>query len=247
MLALAMASLGPSRAAAAERELVTWVPADLDEGEGDGFDVVVHFHGAAERQEENAKEAGLRAAIVTVNEGVGTTPYARAFAPQGSLERALDAARRAVGKGSVRRVALSSWSAGGAAVRAVLANDAERIDAVLLADGIFSRWADDAERTVEPEPLEPFVAFARRAAAGEALMVVTHTAIATPGYPDVKECTDFVLEAIGIAPSEEAVYALDRGGLHVRGSAGTGPRDHVAEIEGLDAAYARLARRWQRP
>lgn len=220
---------------------------------GGAFDVVLHFHGASSHQERNASEAGLRAVLVTANEGVGTTPYARAFAPPGSLDRLLGLAEQAFsesgrieGRARVRRVALSSWSAGGAAVRAILQDDAARIDAVLLADGLFSRYADPATKAIEQAPLEPFVRFARRAIDGEALMLVTHTAIETPRYPNVKECTDEVLSALDLPASEDDVYALDRGELHVRGSAGKGPGDHVDELRALDQGYAMLARRWAR-
>jgi hypothetical protein len=237
-------------------DLTVWVPPELAVS-GRAFDVVVHFHGASEHQEKNAAEAGLKAVFVTANEGLGSTPYARAFEKPGSLDRALDLAVRTVdtsghldtsaGPPRVRFVALSSWSAGGAAVKQILdrERDAERIDAVLLADGIFSRFADPKTKAVESKPLDPFVRFGRRALDGERLMVVTHTAIETPQYPNVKECTDVLLETLDLPRSEEPVYSLDRGEVHVRGSAGKGPQDHVDQIRALDEAYALLARRWR--
>ena len=237
-------------------DLTVWMPAELAVT-GGSFDVVVHFHGASENQEKNATEAGLKAVIVSANEGMGSTPYGRAFDKPGSFDRALDLAIRTVDASGridvsksaprVRYVALSSWSAGGAAVKQILdrERDAERVDAVFLADGIFSRFADAKAKTVETRPLDPITRFARRALDGEKLMVLTHTAIETPQYPNVKECTDVVLEALDLPRSEEAVYSLDRGELHVRGSAGKGPQDHVEQIRALDEAYALLARRWR--
>jgi hypothetical protein len=231
--------------------LTAYVPPDVAVTAG-RFDLVVHFHGASLNQEKNAEEAGLRAVIVSANEGMGSTPYARAFAPPGSLDRVIAFAESVVaasgrldGQARVRRVALSSWSAGGASVRAILERDADRIDAILLADGIFSRYVDPKARAIDTKPLGPFVAFARRAMDLERLMLVTHTAIETPGYPNVKECTDVVLEALDLPRSDVDVYALDRGELHVRGSAGKGPADHVDEIKALDQGYALLARRWR--
>lgn len=238
-------------------DLTVFVPAELALS-GRAFDVVVHFHGASENQEKNAAESGLKAVFVSANEGMGSTPYARAFEKPGSLDRALDLAIRTVdtsghldtsagGAPRVRYVALSSWSAGGAAVKQIIARDkdAERVDAVLLADGIFSRFVDPKTKTIEPKPLDPFVRFGRRAVDGQKLMVLTHTAIETPQYPNVKECTDAVLEALALPRSDEPVYALDRGELHVRGSAGKGPQDHVEQIRALDEAYAMLVRRWR--
>lgn len=237
-------------------DLTAWVPAELAVN-GAAFDVVVHFHGASENQEKNAAESGLKAVIVSANEGMGSTPYARAFEKPGSLDRALDFAVRVVdasgrfdesqGVPRVRRVALSSWSAGGASVKQIIdrERDAERVDAILLADGIFSRFVDPRAKTIETKPLDAFVRFGRRAIEGEKLMVVTHTAIETPQYPNVKECTDVVLEALDLPRSDVDVYALDRGELHVRGSAGKGPQDHVDQIRGLDEAYTTLAKRWR--
>jgi hypothetical protein len=238
-------------------DLTVWVPAELA-ASGNAFDVVVHFHGASANQEQNAAEAGLKAVVVSANEGMGSTPYARAFEKPGSLDRAIDLAIRTVdtsghfdtsnGPPRVRFVALSSWSAGGAAVKQILdrERDAERVDAILLADGIFSRFTGDPKtKSIETKPLDPFVRFGRRAVSGEKLMMLTHTAIETPQYPNVKECTDVLLDALDLPRSEEAVYSLDRGELHVRGSAGKGPQDHVEQIRALDEGYALLARRWR--
>src|SRR5688500_1137413 len=182
-------------------DLTVWVPAELAVS-GNSFDVVVHFHGSPDKQEKNAAKSGLKAAFVSANEGMGSTPYARAFAKPGSFDRALDFAIRTVdtsghldtsgGPPRVRYVALSSWSAGGAAVKQVIdrERDVERVDAVLLADGIFSRFVDPKARTIEAKPLDPSVRFGRRAIDGEKLMVLTHTAIETPQYPNAKECTE---------------------------------------------------------
>lgn len=238
-------------------DLTVWVPAELAVT-GNAFDVVVHFHGASENQEKNAAESSLKAVFVSANEGMGSTAYARAFETPGSLDRALALAIRTVdssghldtsqGPPRVRHVALSSWSAGGAAVKQIIdrERDAERVDAVLLADGIFSRFTGDPRnKTIETKPLDPFVRFGRRAMDGQKLMVLTHTAIETPQYPNVKECTDVVLDALDVPKSDDVVYALDRGELHVRGSAGKGPQDHIDQIRALDEAYAMLARRWR--
>ena len=68
-------------------DLTVFVPGELAMS-GPSFDVLVHFHGASELQEKNAAEAGLKAVIVSANEGLGSSPYARAFEKPGSLDRA---------------------------------------------------------------------------------------------------------------------------------------------------------------
>jgi hypothetical protein len=237
-----------------------YVPRELVLAEG-RFDVLVHFHGAAKNQETNVAQAGLGAVVVSVNEGTGTTPYSRAFSREEALERVLELAQREVRtrpgaeKAAVGRVALSAWSAGGGAIRAILAGEeAERVDAVLIADGIFSRYEDPEAKTVSQEPLEPLAAFARRALAGEALFVLTHTAIETHGYPDVVKCTDALLAMLDLdkgPPVAEApdaggapTYAAVRRGFRVLGYDGKGKQDHIDQIRALDDAYAALAERW---
>ncbi len=230
---------------------------------GGRFDVVVHFHGASPNQEKNVDESGLAAVVVSVNEGAGSTPYAKAVSSPAAFDGMLATARRALVKARGRddvelgRIALSSWSAGGGAVRVLLEREPERFDAVLVADGVFSTFADPASRTPAPGPLAPLVRFARRARANDALFVLTHTAIDTPDYPSTPECTDAVLAELGLekdAPRAgeeplggEPTYAVDAAGLHVRGFDGKGPEDHIAQIRGMDRAYGQLRARWDGP
>lgn len=242
-------------------DLSIYVPAELAARRG-RFDVVVHFHGVAKNQEENVDEAHLRAAIVSANEGTVAGSYARAFAGDGALDRLLAFAEREIDEtgrlpgARAGRVALSAWSAGGAAVAKIVSRDADRVDAVIVADGLFSSYEDLAEKRINPAPLEPMVAFARRAETGEKLFILTHTAIDTRGYPNVQDCTDELLREIGVPkgpPPAEApeaggapTYAADRGDLHVAGYDGKGKQDHIDQIRALDTAYAALAQRWSR-
>lgn len=240
-------------------DLSVYVPAELAARRG-RFDVVVHFHGIPKNQEENAEESHLRAVFVSANEGVVSGAYAKAFTGAGALDRLLAFAERAIDEsgrfagGRAGRVALSAWSAGGAAVTHILSRDADRVDAVIVADGLFSSYEDAAGKSINAAPLEPFVAFARRAEAGEKLFILTHTAIDTTGYPSVRECADELLRELDLpkhAPPGDApeaggapTYAADRGDLHVVGYDGKGAHDHIAQIRALDSAYAALARRW---
>jgi hypothetical protein len=213
------------------------------------FDLVVHFHGGSKLQEQNIDEAKLRAAVVSVNEGAGSASYGKPWSASGSLDRLIRFAEEEMGKrrlvnARVGRVALSSWSAGGAAVRGILDRDGERVDAVIVADGLFSTYEDEKKTSVRREPLAPFIAFGQRAARGEKTFVVTHTAIAPTQYPNVAECTAKLLSELDVGSPAGTTYVVERGGLKVEGSDGTGPEDHVAQIKSLDRAYAFLAKRW---
>lgn len=215
-------------------------------------DLLVHFHGLSDLQEKNVEEAGLSAVVVSVNEGVGSDAYSRAVASPGALDALIDKALRVARTSRATelepgRIALSGWSAGGAAVKTLLARDPTRIDAAFVADGIFSTF-DESGEAAAPGPLAAYVAYAERARAGEALFVLTHTAIDTVGYPSTRLCTAKVLSALGLSPAaalEGQVYDVEQGGLVIRGRDGKGKEAHIDEIRALDEAYVRLARRWQ--
>ena len=103
--------------------------------------------------------------------------------------------------------------------------------------------------------LAPFVAFARRAAAGERFFLVTHSSIDPPDFASTTESAHYLLSALGARP--RAVRRNDRYGLelvelftqkdfHVRGYAGNDKADHCAQVTLLRDAYAALGRRWGR-
>lgn len=76
-------------------------------------------------------------------------------------------------------------------------------------------------------------------------IAVSLAALGIVGWPAAAIRHDEVASlAVTRVDAAELEYALDRGGLHVRGSAGKGPQEHVEQIRALDDAYAMLARRW---
>lgn len=226
-------------------------------------DLLVHFHGIPGAQEKNQRESGLKALVVSVNEGVGSAAYRRYGEPRmldrlvAFAERELLASGRTGGAPvKVGRIAISSWSAGGAATQAVLKRDAERVDAVIVADGIFSTYSDRRRHEIDPRPLDAVLEYARRAEAGERLFVLTHTDIIPNEYPNVEECAGFLMSALGLAkgaalasasltpPPGAALYGVTRGELRITGFAGKRSPDHAAQLFALDEAYAKLRIRW---
>lgn len=242
--------------------LDAYVPPSFEAGP-DGWDVVLHFHGLSSLQERNVEAARLGAAVVSLNAGIGTEAYAQAVTDERTFERMLDAARRAVeasGRApnlTVRRVALSAWSAGFASVGRLLGRPdvAERVDAVLLADGLHTSWADERQRQVNQAGLERFVELGRRATRGEALFALTHSSIKTYGYPSTTETTAELLNLLdvprGEAPPPPAeglvpLYAARRGSFSVVGFEGETAPDHMRHIQAMDATlYGLLRERWR--
>ncbi|MEB2310813.1 MAG: hypothetical protein OZ921_15935 [Sorangiineae bacterium] len=228
------------------------------------FDLVVHFHGAPARVTELFERSGLDAVLVVVNLGAGSGPYENTFARPGSLDGFLASVDAVLGRAcgraprQVKRLALSSWSAGYGATYRILsrASDAARVDAVLLADGLHVGFRGGF-RKVDGLQLAPFEQFAAAAARGERLMAISHSAIVPPRYASTTETAHYLLASQGVTPARERepgprrgmleISRGDRGELHVRGFAGTSPDAHADQLYAMgDTVLPFLVERWRR-
>lgn len=229
------------------------------------YDLVVHFHGLPKLQEANVERAHLDVAVVTVNLGAGTTKYARAFKDPEVFPRLLAEAHaeivksgRAPADAKLRRLALSAWSAGYVSVDQVLKDPAtaERVDAVLLADGFFTTFSNKKKRIINTHPLERYVKLAASAERDEKLFAITHSAIPTVDYPSMDEvCSKFLeMTAVAKTPSSvlgprdmREVYVAERGSFHLKGYEGVTAKDHINQIKAMgDTLYPYLRERWAR-
>jgi len=250
---------GPYRATVGRAEL--YLPPWFAPRQG-GYDLVVHFHGERRWQEANVARARLNAAVLSINMGPGTEPYANAFRTPESFERLLadtdaEIAKSGRAEGAERRrIALTAWSAGFSSVAKVLVDSfVDRVDAILLADGFFTHFSDPKKRTVHAAGLQKFVRFADAARRDEKLFAITHTTIPTGPYPSVQECTAKLLELIdepkGAPPASaprglHGIYAVDKGSLHVHGFEGTTAADHVKQLHAMgETMYPYLKARWE--
>lgn len=245
-----------------DRGAELYLPPWFTLGEGGGYDLIVHFHGEGRWQEENVVHAHLDAAVVSVNLGIGTAPYSKAFRDPRAFERLLadaegEIARARHAHAHLRRLALSAWSAGSSSVaRAMTDSMIERVDAVLLADGLFTHFTNPKKRTVNARGLEKFARFAEAAMRGDKLFAITHTTIPTGPYPSVQECVAKLLEMLDLpkAPSSaigprgmQEIYAVERGGFRVHGFEGTRAADHVRQLHAMgETMYPYLKARWER-
>jgi hypothetical protein len=176
----------------------------------------------------------------------------------------------------VRNIALSAWSAGFASVNEVLSSRSrfERVDAVLLMDSPHAKYAPGREPVVYGPSIEPYVAFARRAMGGQKLMIVTHSAIPTEGYPSTTETTDALLGELSLARQEvssetaspppvdlpvamrafpsgernwmQVVSQVKEGDFAVYGCTGNGKGDHIAHLAQMSVTVLPALRaRWE--
>lgn len=228
-----------------------------------GYDLIVHFHGVGKWQEANIEHARLNVAVVSVNLGAGTEPYSNAFKSAEAFDRLLADAQAEITKSNratdaqLRRIALSAWSAGFSSIaRALNANDqlAQRVDAILLADGFFTFFSQPTKRTVNAQGLEKFAKYAEAARHNEKLFAITHTTIPTGPYPSVQECVTKLLEmldmqkqpAVATGPRNmHQFYVVDQGSFHIRGYEGTQAADHVRQLHAMgETMYPLLKMRW---
>ncbi len=226
------------------------------------YDVIVHFHGMHDAQDTNIERAKVNAVVVSVNLGMGSGPYEDAFRDPASFTRILNAVDRHVDKSGrapgarMGRVALSAWSAGYGAVSALLRDPAtvQRIDAVLLADGLHSGYSDEKKRVVNEAPLGKYAKIAEAAFKGDKLFVLTHSSIPTYGYPSASETIGTLLKITSTPKTVNAtvgprsmrqIYESHRGDFHVKGFEGQGVKDHIDHIWGMnETILPYLRERW---
>ncbi|MEM6333526.1 MAG: hypothetical protein AAF823_09340 [Planctomycetota bacterium] len=212
-------------------------------------DLVFHFHGGARAVCGQMVAAEIDAVLVVFSPGGFSSAYRVPFEDADRFGRTLDGALallKAEGvvaeDGDWGRVAVTSFSAGFGAVRELLKHEryTERIDAIQMADSIYAGYVGDPEqRAVNPAHMAGFAAFAERAAAGERVMVVTHSYIVPPGYAGTHETADYLAERVGVAfesVDEEGPggMRIDRratvGGLHLIGGAGDDAAAHMLHL-----------------
>lgn len=226
------------------------------------YDLVLHFHGVPFRTEKAIEEAGIDAVLYTVNLGNGSGAYETPYEVKGMLDATLARVQKALASVGpmksphLRRLALSAWSAGYGAVVRILSHpeDAARVDAVLLADGMHAGFVRGHE--VDPLRMAPFAQFAQKAVAGQTLMAVTHSSIIPDrhAYASTTDTASYLLGKLGVddvAKREVGPRGMvqideaDREGLHVRGYEGTDKAAHCDHLIAIgETLFPYLAKRW---
>src|SRR4051812_34187216 len=143
------------------------------------FDLMVHFHGHEPVRKEWVQVMD-GAVLVGIDLGIGSGAYEDAFQAPDVFPRLVESIEKAVAKKAgrktarVRHLGLSSWSAGYGAVQHILMQKyaKERVDTVILLDGLHCGYSGAA---INGQPIAMFTDFAKRAAAGETLMFVSHS------------------------------------------------------------------------
>ncbi|MBN2195269.1 MAG: TMEM165/GDT1 family protein [Polyangiaceae bacterium] len=260
---------------------VLYVPPDFSAPDG-VFDLIIHYHGNTELVQLAVAAAKVNALVLIVNYGDGSDKYVKPLQNQTAFDQLLGAieataeTRLQLATPRIRRVALSSWSAGYGATNQILTSRSrlDRVDAVLLMDSIHASFLPGSKNEVHPVAIKSLVDFARRAAAGEKLMVITHSSIETEGYASTTQATDALLATLGIERKEVTdpaaspppikdrivINAYPTGelrwltvtsearqkGLTVLGCRGNGKGDHIAHLTQMSVTVLPpLVKRWR--
>jgi LysM repeat protein len=228
------------------------------------FDLMVHFHGHDPARKEWVKVVD-GTVLVGITLGIGSGVYSSAFTDPAAFERLVSSVEdevarlRGLPKAKARKVGISAWSAGYGAVERILSQEYGKkvVDTVVLLDGLHAGYAPDGD--LDATQLAPFLAFAKRAKAGQKLMYLSHSSIIPPGYASTTETAHWLVHQLGGKPKPakprksdpmglDLNSRYDAGGFHVRGYDGNDKPDHCAHIGLLrDVAKVYLKSRWNSP
>ena len=257
---------------------VLLVPSTFSSSDG-AYDLVLHFHGDVKIVLESLEVAKVNALLGVINLGVGSGSYETQYGQPGIYEALLAqvqqvATDRGLKDAHLRRVALTSWSAGYGAISAILQKrqKTDPLDAVLMLDGLHCGRLPERPKELNFRQLAPFVEAARLAADGKLLFSITHSDIDPRLYVSTRETATYLIDAVreyGVeelalaAPAQlhlkAAAFAVDpklvkylqptrdvrAGSFHVRGFTGETPEDHVAHLTQMGSTVlVELASRW---
>lgn len=235
-------------------------PPSFESADGQ-YDLVLHLNGNTDLVEQSYGFAGVNAVIAILNLGVGSGVYEDRFAEPAGLRLILSRAQsvmkqRGLKNARLRRIGLSSWSSGFGGIFKILGQEEffDRINAVVLVDSIHCGYSPYT-KALKPEQIGPMRKLSEKAVRGDALLTIVHSEIATYGYHNAHETTDFLLDWVhvrrtpthqgqplptidamkNVLPNEymrplPPLTEAHRGELHVRGYGGTGPMTHMLHL-----------------
>jgi hypothetical protein len=216
------------------------------------YDLILHFHGAHPYVKDLVEKASINAVVAVFNAGNGAEKYSQAYGAGGSLSsllRQIDMATAPLCPGAkLGRVALMAWSAGYAATEKLVTReeDRERVDAILLADGLHAGFTDPWKRLFAPNALQAFRDFGALAKDGKKLLAITHSSIMTDGYGSTTECSRLLLKALDV-PCDSQLVSGKSGNFSIEGFTGDDKSAHIVQFRQMDKTLlSKLRDRWTR-
>ncbi len=164
--------------------------------------------------------------------------------------------------GSYKTITISGFSAGGRAVQRQLDDwwhgDGDSPDAVMIADGLHTAYADPKKKTLVTKPLESIVQYAYYASLEPnddqtvRRCILWHSSIVPPGYASTTECYNYVKERVEemygakMKPFDfkgdgrPYLSALKLGQFYLITYKGRDAKEHVAEAQMIDEVMQEL-------
>lgn len=220
--------------------------------------LVIHFHTIAWFTIQEHLRRGSRLPLLNFAIGEGSATYARPFLEPAVFQEWLRVVEKELARHGdstatptpIRRVEISSFSAGYGSVREILKVETNRqvIQRIVLCDSLYGSLVDTnatgRERTVTPEHIAPWLEFARAAARGEKTFLLTTSDVPTPRYASTRECGEALAAAVGapfipmdgaptdatLDPDFPLLRRADLGHFHVWNYAGTNAPAHLTHV-----------------
>ena len=206
----------------------------------DSFTLVVHLHSASWAAENELYRSQTNAILFNIHLGALSSPYQTYFSTQTNFQKILDSvvsvlrSNNIILQPRIRRIILTSFSAGYAGVREILKTYYGRIDALTLADGLHCN-SDSATMRIQ---MQDFLRYARDAKEKHKVFLLTHSSITTSGYESTTSTANYLLANMGLArqsynASDEigTQYSrADAGLFHLRGYLGDTASDHLKHL-----------------
>lgn len=223
------------------------------------MDLLIHFHGLSYVPKHAGRNSGGPLIVAVVNLGSGSGVYENAFRDESTFPRLIDMIRYSVSRNAsaqleIRRVYLSSFSAGYGAVRAILRDHQTVVDGILLLDGLHTDYVPSGRvlsqgGTLNVENLRGFLQYAQLAMDGKKRFVITHSEIFPGTYASTTETADYLIDSLHLQRHSvlewgpvgmQMLSETHRNGLTILGFAGNSAPDHIDHFHGLPAFLQRV-------
>jgi hypothetical protein len=235
-----------------------FLPVGWTEPRATGPQLVVHFHTIAWFTIQEYVRRGSPVPLLNFALGEGSVTYAKPFLDPARFQEWLQLVERTLAERSasstpIKRVDISSFSAGYGAVREIVKLETNRrvIQRIILCDSLYGGLVDanaaPDQRKVTSEHVEAWVPFAQAAARGEKTFLLTTSDVPTPRYASTREVSDALAAAVGavfrdvpaksvpatLDPEFPLLRRADVQGFHVWNYAGTNAQAHLTHVRHL--------------
>lgn len=226
-----------------------FVPEKLDQDVAKSpVPLVVAFHCGDWIPEVAAAGLARPLPCMTMQLGSGSSRYAKPFTEDPKLLATLVKESEKVLQRPVSSLVLVGWSAGYGAIRELIKNPEyePKIASVLLLDGLHTGYLGGKpgpmESKLEEPPLEPFLAYARKAVKGEKQLYYLHTEIFPGTFASTTETADWLIGQLHLKRTPvlkwgpmktQQLAETVAGKLRIDAFAGNSAPDHVDLLHAL--------------